>query len=215
MLDSGWLKAKEGFNSCPAYINALVKRLYGLVWGWVGVGLSVLWLFLFLFLFLWILYFNLVIVLYNLLWHIFRYRDLVLFWFGLFFAKCVLDSFIGRVAIGPGLLITPKLFFIHCLYNAGYSFSQLLDPLLDFSWVLIKLLIQRQFNPIDTTLNTGVDFLLYFLINISFFPTLLKYVPLVEFKAIDQNLILYLLIKLSSDLFHIVLRIGLEKYWRL
>ncbi len=62
--------------------------------------------------------------------------------------------------------LRPVLLLVHCLYDTGDSFPELLDHLLDFSRIFIELFLQSQFNPVDTAFEAGVYFIFYLLVSL-------------------------------------------------
>ena len=64
-----------------------------------------------------------------------------------------------------GRRLGPVLFLVHRLYDTGDSFPELLDHLLYFSRILIKFFLQSQLDPIDTSFQTGINFILNLLVS--------------------------------------------------
>lgn len=112
-------------------------------------------------------------------------------------------------------MLVPDLLLVHSLDNTGNGFPELFDSLLDFSGVLIELFFEGEFDSVDATFDTGVDFIFDLLVDIGFFPRLLGKVLLVDLKAIDEDFVFYWFVEVVAELFDVVLRVGLKEYWSL
>lgn len=143
---------------------------------------------------------------------------LFLGWFGLLFGKGIESGYIREDCLSIWRMSSvPKLLFIHGFNKTGDGFPELFDPLFDLEGVLLKLFLKGEFNAIDISLDTGVDFILNILINKGVISSIKKRLLLFHFETVNKYFILDFLleiIEIFTSFPKLVLVIVIKQHWR-